>query len=397
MARIDTPDVSDDDFAMVDSTTGYDGPAVSFQTPELISRLQRSQQPGPSRLNPDDDAAAEQTSGHLLDGSFSSIFNSQIKDGNLTSYFGDVPGLKYTKSLYKKFSSKDVLIAVMGMTGSGKTTFIANATGRTDLKIGHDLTSCTQEIQIVETIIDGHTVRFVDTPGFSDTYLSDTEVLEMIADYLAAGYNKEMRLSGIIYLHPISDNRVTHHATKNLDMFRKLTGEKNLKNVVLTTSMWDKVTPDEGLKREQELQSKFWNVLMAFGAKYCRQDGSANSVKQIASMFMDNKPFYLQLQEEMGKDNKALKDTAAGKEIMAELSRMKEQHQKELSEMKEMLLRTSAEENKAAVAALEQHYKKMLRDMEKTLSDERRMNEEAVKSLTERISALEKRGICNIM
>lgn len=28
------------------------------------------------------------------------------------------------------------------MTGSGKTTFIANATGRNDLKIGHDLTSC---------------------------------------------------------------------------------------------------------------------------------------------------------------------------------------------------------------------------------------------------------------
>ncbi|KAH6606459.1 p-loop containing nucleoside triphosphate hydrolase [Trichoderma cornu-damae] len=276
------------------------------------------------------------------------------------------------------------------MTGSGKTTFIANVTGRTDLKIG------TQEIQIIETTLDGRTVRFVDTPGFSDTYLSDTEVLEMIADYLATGYSKEIRLSGIIYLHPISDNRMTHHATKNLDMFRKLTGEKNLKNVMLTTSMWDKVTPEEGLKREQELRGKFWNVLMAFGAKYSRQDRAADSARQIASTFVDNKPFYLQLQEEMGKDNKALKDTAAGKEIMAELSRMKEQHQKEVAEMKEMLLRTSAEENKAAMAALEQHYLKMLRDLEKTLSDERRMNEEAVMSLTERISALERRK-CVVM
>ncbi|KAM0256815.1 hypothetical protein ACHAQJ_004767 [Trichoderma viride] len=396
MARVDTPDVSDDDFAMVNSATS-DAPAVSFQTPELINRLQRNRQPGPSRINSDDDAAAEQSSGFLLDGSISSMFSSQAKDNNLTSYFGDVPGLKYGKSLYKKLSNKDVLIAVMGMTGSGKTTFIANATGRTDLKIGHDLTSCTQEIQIVETELDGHTVRFVDTPGFSDTYLSDTEVLEMIADYLAAGYSKELRLSGIIYLHPISDNRVTHHATKNLDMFRKLTGEKNLKNVILTTSMWDKVTPEEGLKREQELKGKFWNVLMAFGAIYSRHDGSTNSAQQIASLFVDYKPFYLQLQEEMGKDNKALKDTAAGKEIMAELSRMKDQHQKELAEMKEVLLRTSAEENKAAVAALEQHYKKMLKGMEKTLSDERRMNEEAVKSLTERISALEKKGICTVM
>lgn len=219
----------------------------------------------------------------------------------------------------------------------------------------------------------------------------------MIADYLAAGYSKEMRLSGIIYLHPISDNRFTHHATKNLEMFRKLTGEKNLKNVVLTTSMWDRVTPEEGQKREQELKLKFWSVLMAFGATYSRQDGSTDCAKKIASTLVDNKPFYVQLQEEMGQDNKALKDTAAGKEIMAEIFRMKEQHQKELTEMKEMILQTSAEENKAAVAALEQHYKKMLRDLEKTLSDERRMNEEAVKSLTERISALEKKGVCNVM
>lgn len=29
------------------------------------------------------------------------------------------------------------------MTGSGKTTFISKVTGRTDLQIGHDLTSCT--------------------------------------------------------------------------------------------------------------------------------------------------------------------------------------------------------------------------------------------------------------
>lgn len=114
MARIDTPDVSDDDFAMVNSTTFDDTPTVSYQTPELISRLQRSQQPGPSRINSDDDAAVEQPSNHFLDGSIASLFNSQVKDSNLASYLGDVPGVKYTKSLYKKFSNKDVLIAVMG-------------------------------------------------------------------------------------------------------------------------------------------------------------------------------------------------------------------------------------------------------------------------------------------
>lgn len=403
MAIIGTPDVSDDEFAMVNSTTSDSPALVSYQTPKLISRLQPNQHPLKANSDNAGDAVTEKSSASRIDGS---IFDSQTKDGSHTGFFQDnVTGLKNSvKSLYKKFTSKDIMIAVMGMTGSGKTTFIANATGRTDLKIGHNLTSCTQEIQIIETILDGRTVRFVDTPGFSDTYLSDTEVLEMIADYLSAGYSKEMRLSGIIYLHPISDNRVTHHATKNLDMFRKLTGEKNLKNVILATSMWDKVTPEEGLNRELELKNKFWSVFIAFGAQYCRQDTSAKSAKQIASMLMDNEPFYLELQEEMGKDNKALKDTAAGREIMSQLSLLKEQQQRELTEMKEMLLRTAAEENKAALAALEEHYKKMMQGMEKTISDERRMNEEAarssdekIKELTERIHKLEKKGSCVIM
>lgn len=39
--------------------------------------------------------------------------------------------------------SEHILTILYSMTGSGKTTFIANATGRKDLKIGHDLTSCT--------------------------------------------------------------------------------------------------------------------------------------------------------------------------------------------------------------------------------------------------------------
>lgn len=289
------------------------------------------------------------------------------------------------------------LLLIVRMTGSGKTTFISKATNRTDLKIGHDLTSCTQEIQVYTTTIDGHTVRFVDTPGFSDTYLSDTEVLEMIADYLAAAYTKDVKLNGIIYLHPISDKRVTHHATKNLEMFRKLTGEKNLKNVILATSMWDLVSPEEGAKRERELREKFWKVLMTFEAKSVKYSGTTDSAISIAQMLMDNKPFYLQLQEEMGKGNKALKDTSAGRAIMQELVKMKESHQRELKEMREMIERTQEEKNEAALKALEEHYLGMIGDMEKTMRDERRMNDEAVRGLTERISALESRGMCTIV
>lgn len=240
-------------------------------------------------------------------------------------------------------------------------------------------------------------MRFVDTPGFSDTNLSDTEVLQMIADYLAVAYKQEMKLSGIIYLHPISDNRVTHHTTKNLEMFRKLTGEKNLKNVTLATTMWDKVTEQEGLKREEELKGKFWKLLVAMGAKTARHSDTPDSARHISSTLLGNKPFYLQLQEEMGKDNKALRDTAAGREVMLELVRIKEEHQRELAEM-ESIIKSSAEESKSVIEALQEHYQGRLGELERTLRDERRMNEEAVRSLTDRIQALEKRGMsCAVM
>jgi flagellar biosynthesis GTPase FlhF len=46
-----------------------------------------------------------------------------------------------TESKPPPYSPPNVYIAVMGQTGTGKTTFISDATGM-KLKIGHELDSC---------------------------------------------------------------------------------------------------------------------------------------------------------------------------------------------------------------------------------------------------------------
>lgn len=133
------------------------------------------------------------------------------------------------------------------------------------------------------------------------------------------------------------------------------------------------------------------------GAKTMRHSDTQDSASHIASLLLANKPFYLQLQEEMGKDNKALRDTAAGREIMLELVRMKEEHSRELAEM-ESLIQSSARESESVIEALRDHYQSQLAELNRTLRDERRMNEAAVRSLTDRIQALENRGIgCLVM
>ena len=91
----------------------------------------------------------------------------------------------------------------MGATGSGKSTvstvclaviirgspdslqFINLASGST-LRVGMGLESCTAEVKLADKFaLDGSSVTLIDTPGFDDTSLSDTDILEMIAAFLA--------------------------------------------------------------------------------------------------------------------------------------------------------------------------------------------------------------------
>lgn len=56
------------------------------------------------------------------------------------------------------------------------------------MDVGNELHSCTTTLLDAQVFVDGQSVRLIDTPGFSDTYLSDTEVLRRIASYLVTSY-----------------------------------------------------------------------------------------------------------------------------------------------------------------------------------------------------------------
>ncbi|CAL8578089.1 hypothetical protein XPA_003890 [Xanthoria parietina] len=71
----------------------------------------------------------------------------------------------------------------MGPTGVGKSTFISKLAAK-EMKIGHNLSSCTQEVEEVPCKVGNHYVILVDTPGFNDTNRSDTEILTALADWM---------------------------------------------------------------------------------------------------------------------------------------------------------------------------------------------------------------------
>ena len=59
--------------------------------------------------------------------------------------------------------------------------------GRDVAGVGHDIISCTQKIEpfIITRTNDPRRIVLVDTPGFDDTLLDDTEILRRIAIWLA--------------------------------------------------------------------------------------------------------------------------------------------------------------------------------------------------------------------
>ena len=85
-------------------------------------------------------------------------------------------------------------------------------------------------------------VHFADTPGFDDSTRSDTDVLKNIVVWLGAMREKRMKLSGIIYLHRITDTRVGGIAWRNLRMLHELVGADKMANVLLVSTRWEEVS-----------------------------------------------------------------------------------------------------------------------------------------------------------
>ena len=157
---------------------------------------------------------------------------------------------------------------------------------------------------------------------------------------------------------------------KNLRMFKKLCGAQGLSCVVLATTMWSHVTPEDGERRESELITKqdFWGEMIKQGSTVMRQDqDEVSAIKIIQYILGKRRRMVLDIQEEMA-SGKTLDETSAGRELEAELERMRKQHEAEMRELREDMIeaqkqndRRSQEEIAAIRAELQ---KKMDQDRE---------------------------------
>lgn len=203
-------------------------------------------------------------------------------------------------------------------------------------------------------------------------------------------YSAGAKLAGVIYVHRISDDKFGGLAAKNFRMFRKLCGEKTLKNVVLMTNMWGRVTPQQGAAREQQLREEHFKAATDKGAQLCRHNNTVESARAILRKILQNQPFVLKIQRELIDEGKEIGDTGAGAELNREIHELEEKHRREMRELEESMLKAIEDKDEESRGELEEEKRRMEERMEQLQKDAAEMQfkfEQARREMEERINA----------
>ncbi|KAI0696931.1 P-loop containing nucleoside triphosphate hydrolase protein [Cytidiella melzeri] len=272
-----------------------------------------------------------------------------------------------------------MLIRVMGATGSGKSTFI-NLVSGSDLAVSDSLKSCTSQVQSARSFeLSGRSITLVDTPGFDDTLMSDTDVLNMIAAaYLVDRYEQGIKLSGVIYMHRITDRRVGGMSIRNFSMLRKLCGDDTLKNVAIVTNMWNQESKERGIIREQELKTDnlFFKPVMDRGGQMLRHDNTVQSAQDIVSHFVKRNPMPLRIQRELIDEKKDIADTEAGVVLQGELADMQKKHREEIDAIRRDMEKALADKDEQTSKELQQARSELERQLQAVQDEKERLSRE---------------------
>lgn len=170
--------------------------------------------------------------------------------------------------------------------------------------------------------LDGQTVTLIDTPGFDDSDRSDADILTLLAGYMAHTYENGMLLTGVIFVHPISQQRMLGSEVHRNRLFKKILGENAYSHVVIATTMWDQVSEREAESRmdQRRTRNDIWGDMVKLGAQVVRHDdNTASATAIIRSLAQFESPVELQLQRELVEVGGQIGLTSAGKQLDEDL------------------------------------------------------------------------------
>jgi len=153
----------------------------------------------------------------------------------------------YIEQLRKEYDPQDQrsskntkTILLIGRSGRGKSTLANVLTGTNDFKESSTSVSETKNVQIGEFEENGTNYQVIDTPGIGDTKMSDSEVLNIIAEaiYLAK--------DGISQVFFVNDGRFDQYEMATYDQLRNIIfGDNFTKNTTIVRTRFPGFRDDE--------------------------------------------------------------------------------------------------------------------------------------------------------
>ena len=216
----------------------------------------------------------------------------------------------------------------------------------------------------------GKIITLVDTPGFDDSNISDSEILMKLLGWLKETQEGEQKLSGIPYLHRIDAPRMQGSALQNFGTFRQLCGEEFYKTIMLGTTCWDLVEATTiGEERETMLREKggFWHALLQRGSEIVRIPREQDSARDVIFHLASKDPAFLKSQVEMSTMCLSLDEVSAAKTINEELEKVKTANERIRCQEEENFLALQREREEKARAEQEKarlQHELMLREQE---------------------------------
>lgn len=247
-----------------------------------------------------------------------------------------------------------IRILVFGGTGVGKTTFVNDAS-QSRLPVGHELQSCTKDMQPGKIFsVDGRSVQLFDTPGFDDTKLSDTEVLQNIASTLMEMHATDQPFNGFLYLHRITDNRMGGASIRAFNLFEKICGRSAMRHAIIITNMWSVPRDPDEEAREEQLKAEFFNSAIENGVRVARRAGAGpQSALEVIRLLLNYSPVELQIQYELSTLQLPLDETEAGALVDQNLRVRLQRQERERAELEEELRDAYEERDRRAQEQLE--------------------------------------------
>ena len=142
-------------------------------------------------------------------------------------------------------------------------------------------------------------------------------------------------------------------------MFKQLCGDGALKNVCIATTNWDRITKEEGEKREPELREgpNLFKPLINEGAQLVRHDKGITSARSIINYLIHKDPTKLQIQAELD-EGKTLEETEAGSVLKEEIKMLAKKLEAKLLALKEEMEEAAREKHAELLAELKEERQK---------------------------------------